>query len=191
MAALAIAMSGALVIAACGNDDTEVTDDEETEVTDDEETTSDDEETTGDDEEAADGETVEVVGTEYEFQGIPATVPVGTRFTFRAEGNEAHEMVVFRLSDDEERSVDEIVQLPEAELEAMFAEPPAFVLLANPNEDGFAVEELGDGTVTEPGRYIAVCFFETGTTEVPEGPPEGGENPPHAAHGMFAEFTVE
>jgi len=44
--------------------------------------------------------------------------------------------------------------------------------------------------VSEPGRYVAVCFVAVGTT--PETDPaafaQGG--PPHAANGMVHEFTI-
>lgn len=52
-----------------------------------------------------------------------------------------------------------------------------------PGEDGYAVVEL------EPGDYIAACFIPTGTTSE-DGPPAGEPGPPHALHGMVAEFTV-
>ena len=42
----------------------------------------------------------------------------------------------------------------------MFSGEPAMVLVAGPGEDGMAV--VGDGTVTEPGRYVVACAIPIG-----------------------------
>jgi hypothetical protein len=52
---------------------------------------------------------------------------------------------------------------------------------------------MGDGTLTEPGRYAIVCFLPVGSDDSileSEGPPEGESGPPHVSQGMFAELTV-
>ena len=60
---------------------------------------------------------------------------------------------------------------------------------------------VGDGTLTEPGRYVLMCFIPVGAD--PEeymtavaaaggGKPEGvAGGPPHFTAGMVAELTVE
>lgn len=151
----------------------------------------------GDD--AADaGDAVEVALHDYAFVGLPETVPAGTQFTVvNVSEEEAHEFVAFRLEDDEERSVEELVELPPEELGQTLGEP-ATVLVAGPG--GPMVQAVGDGTVDEPGRYAVVCFVPTGADpeeflagaeESTEGPPEVEGGPPHAAQGMYGEFTVE
>jgi hypothetical protein len=110
---------------------------------------------------------------------------------------ELHELVAIRLPDDEDRSVEALVELPEAELEALFPDEPALVILARPEADGEAV--LGDGTLTEPGRYAVFCAIPEGAdpdeyleqAQTSEGPPQVEGGPPHFTLGMYGEVTVE
>jgi hypothetical protein len=140
---------------------------------------------------------VEVTAVDYGFEGLPETIPAGTKLTFEnSSAIELHELVVMRIPDDEKRSVEELTKLPEEEVGQIFTEEPATVLLAPP-DGGEQVDAVGDGTIAEPGRYAVVCFIPTGADPVtymqqagPEGPPEGS-GPPHIVHGMFAELTVE
>lgn len=144
--------------------------------------------------------TVEV--TDYSFGDLPETIPAGTRLDLTNTSSvEFHELVAFRLPDDEERSVEELLQLPEEELEAIVGGPPATVVLAGP-DGAESTTALGDGTLAEPGRYAIICFIPTGTdpavyeeaAQNPEaGPPEPGPDagPPHFVHGMHAEIVVE
>jgi hypothetical protein len=107
-----------------------------------------------------------------------------------------HELIAVRVPDGEDRSVSELMELPDAELEAIFGSgPPATVLLAPPG--GEQVDALGDGTLAEPGRYALVCFIPTGVdpdeylAASGEGPPViEGAGPPHVTAGMFAELEV-
>lgn len=140
---------------------------------------------------------VEVTAVDFGFEGLPETVPAGTKLTFTNSSKvELHELVVMRIPDDEKRSVEELTQLPESEVEKIFTEEPATVLLAPP-DGGEQIAAVGDGTIAEPGRYAVVCFIPTGadpeamlSADGPQGPPEGA-GPPHIAHGMYAELTVE
>jgi plastocyanin len=181
---IAVASCVALLVTACGDDGTDdsVEDVEDVGAT---PATVPGEEPKGDD----DVREVAVRAVEYAFEDLPATVEPGSRFTLVNGGEEAHELVVYRLADDEDRSADEIAQLDTAELLELFSYPPDFVLLAGPGEEGAPAPDLGDGTVTEPGRYIATCVFDVGTTELPDGPPTLAD--PHFRHGMYGEFTVE
>jgi hypothetical protein len=82
-------------------------------------------------------------------------------------------MGVFRINDDETRSLEEILQLPEEE-QMELATPVTFAF-APPGGSFTAFADL------EPGRYAALCFIPVG----------GGEDgPPHFTEGMFAEFQV-
>ena len=102
-----------------------------------------------------------------------------------------------RLAEDEDRTADELVALPERELGALFAGPPAVVLVAPPGEDGFAA--VGDGTLGEPGRYLVLCFIPIGgdpdayldaLEANPGQPPSVPGGPPHFTAGMYGEVTV-
>jgi hypothetical protein len=154
-----------------------------------------------DDDGSSEPSEVTITASDYKFEGLPDSVAVGSTFSLaNSSQKELHEAVAVRIPDDEERSIDELAALPEAELEAIFAGEPAFVLLAMP--DAAAADQIvavGDGTVTEAGRYAVVCFIPTGadpqafmdavaTSE--GGPPDVEGGPPHFANGMYAEFEV-
>ena len=74
----------------------------------------------------------------------------------------------------------------------------AMVLLAPPGSSEQIVA-VGDGSLTEPGRYLVACFIPTGAdpqayldaaSSSEGGPPEVEGGPPHFTHGMWAEVTV-
>jgi hypothetical protein len=136
---------------------------------------------------------------DYRFDGMPTEVAVGTRFSFKnTSTKEFHEMVAIRIPDTEKRSVQELTQLTEAQTDAIFADvEPAFVFVAPPGADGMPV--VGDGTITEPGRYAVICSIPIGADPAKvmaamqsesDGPPNLGDGPPHFTAGMFAELNV-
>lgn len=141
-------------------------------------------------------ETVEVTAVDYEFQGLPETAAAGSSLSLVNESEaELHEIVAFRIPEGEERSVGELLELPEGEVDFGM---PATVLLAPPG--GEQIKAVGDGTLAEPGRYAVVCFIPTGVDpevyleaaqESQGGPPEVEGGPPHFTKGMYAELTVE
>ena len=144
--------------------------------------------------------TIEVTATDFHFGDLPSTVTAGTTLTLVNDApTELHELVAFRLADDETRTADELMALPPEELGAIFESgPPAMVLLTPPGAD--QVVAVGDGTLSEPGRYLVICAIPTGAdpaeymeaaAEAEGGPPEVAGGPPHFAHGMYAEVTVE
>lgn len=150
--------------------------------------------------EEAGGETVDITAVNYAFQGVPATMPAGSTITLVNDSeDEVHEVVAFRINDDADISVEDMLALPEEELgQYVTPGPPAMVLVAPPGGDGFPA--VGDGTLTEPGRYALACFIPTGADpqeyldaaqEGGEGPPQVEGGPPHFTQGMFAELTVE
>lgn len=151
----------------------------------------------GDDD--AEAGTIEVTAVDFEFEDLPDTVPVGTILTLRNDAEaELHELVAVRIDDAEERSVEELMALPPEEMGAtLFAGEPTMVLIAPPG--GEQIAAVGDGTLTEPGRYAVMCFIPTGAdpdaymaaAATSEGPPDVPGGPPHIANGMFAELTVE
>lgn len=151
----------------------------------------------GDDADAAirDG-VLTVTLSDFEFGGLPDEIPTGTRLTIENESaGELHELVAVRLADDDERPVSEII----GDVEQLFSSgPPAAVLLAAPG--GAQIDAVGDGTLTEPGRYVIVCSIPTGVDpelflsaagESDDGPPDvGATGAPHFEHGMYADLEV-
>ena len=144
--------------------------------------------------------TIEITGQDYSFEGVPEIAASGAELTFtNGSGVEFHEMVVFRVVDGEERTLEELLELPEEESESLIEFQG--VLVAMPGEDGFNPEAEGTSVaVGEAGRYAIVCFIPEGADPAvveeamagaTEGPPDLGDGTPHAFLGMAAEFQVE
>lgn len=203
--ALAAVLSAGILLTACGDDD----DDEATASSEDtaaettEETASTEASPLDDatDSGVEDGVlTVQLV--DYGFEGLPESVPAGTRLQVENTSTaEFHELVAFKLPEGETRTAEELVQLPEEELGGLFGGPPAAVLLAGPN-GGEQTAAVGDGTLSEPGSYVLFCSIPVGAdpeamaaaAENPEaGPPPEDPNagPPHFTEGMYADLVVE
>lgn len=149
--------------------------------------------------------THEIVGVNYAFEDVPENISPGqVGIRLDNQGEDFHEAVIFRIDDETDLSVEELLDLPEEEGQEL-AEFKG-VAFAEPGNQASAVVDL------EEGRYAFVCFIPVGATsledlEGPGGPeaeesPEAGESPdgedgdeqegppPHFTQGMFAEFTV-
>ncbi len=158
---------------------------------------SDDEPVPEDDTETA-PEVVEVEMIDFGYLDLPTSVPAGTQLSVTNSSEaELHELVAFRLPDEEERSTQDLLELPPEELMPTLGAPET-VLLAAPG--GPQIAAVGDGTLTEPGRYAIVCFIPTGVEPAvyleaaaasDEGPPQVDGGPPHFAQGMYRELVVE
>jgi len=124
-------------------------------------------------------EQLEATGVDYEYEGLPDTIPEGVvAITFTNEGEELHEIGLARINDDVTMPVEEVLAQPEEQVFSMIT--LAGVTFAEPGQSETTFIRM------EPGRYGAACFVPQGTThEMP------GEGPPHFTLGMFAEFTVE
>lgn len=94
--------------------------------------------------------------------------------------------------------MDELVKLPQEQLEGFFTGPPATVLLTPPGSDE-QIEAVGDGTLADPGRYVIFCAIPKGADpkayleaadESQEGPPDVPGGPPHFTLGMYGEIIV-
>jgi hypothetical protein len=149
---------------------------------------------------ASAADTIEIAAVDYAFEDLPDSVDAGTELTLRNDSTtEVHELVAFRLPEGEDRDLDELMQLPEAELDAILAPPPVLVVVAPPGDD--AIVAVGDGTLAEPGRYVLLCAIPTGADPAEfmaaaqaagpdDGPPEVAGGPPHFVHGMIADLDV-
>ncbi|MGY2128115.1 hypothetical protein [Blastococcus sp. SYSU DS0617] len=125
-------------------------------------------------------EQIEATGVDYEYEGLPDTVPAGTvAVTFVNEGEEVHEIGLVRINEGVTRSIEELLALPEEE--AMSMATFVGVAFADPGESDTTFMEM------EPGRYAAVCFVPEGTAHIDM----PGEGAPHFTLGMVGEFTVE
>lgn len=140
------------------------------------------------------------VGLEdYAFTDLPSELAAGSSLTVdNRSDDELHELVAVRLPDDEDRVVEDLLQLPPEELAAFFPGVRAVLLQPPGSSDVIAAE--GDGTLTEPGRYLVLCAIPTGAdpeeylaaaAEADGGPPQGVDGgPPHFVNGMWAELDV-
>ncbi len=140
---------------------------------------------------------VEVTAQDYAFVGLPSAVNAGARIRLVNESTkELHELVVFRLPDEETRRVEELAQLPISELDAFFSRVET-VILAPPGRSGYA--QVGTDRLDEPGRYAIFCTIPIGAdpnqylTAVAEseGRPEFEGGLLHYQAGMWAGVTVE
>lgn len=189
LAASAVAL--ALVLGACSSDDAAADDP----AGDAGSTNTESTESAG---ETSDGKTIEVVAVDYAYEDLPDTIETGTTLTLRNDAeNELHELVAFRLPDDETRSVEEIVALSPEEMQAALGAEPTTVILAPPMSEQVATP-IGDGTLEEPGRYAIICLIPTGAdadeymkaAATSDGPPDVPGGAPHIAQGMYAEVEV-
>jgi len=195
-----LALAGALVVGACSDDEPEDATEAPTATAEATETATEaptEAATATPTEDAT--ETVAVTAVDYGYEGLPAEIAAGTMLTLtNASTAELHEIVAILLPADEARTVEELLALPEEEQMALLGNgEPATVIVALPGEDGTAV--VGDGTLTEPGRYLVACFIPVGAdpaaymaaAATATGAPEVEGGPPHFVEGMFAEVTVQ
>ena len=160
-----------------------------------------------------------VRAVEYEFEDVPTEIETGiVGFELQNEGREGHELVLFRINDDVDLTLEELAELPEEESQSMVEFVTA--AFAEPGGSDFTFNDL------RPGRYGILCFIPVGTTDMSmlEGGPEeatgdaaattteatgqttdttadattgdattggaGEMGPPHFTQGMMAEFEV-
>lgn len=130
-------------------------------------------------------EILDVTGLEYEFEGIPKSVPAGVvGFSFTNDGAEVHELVIFRIKGGE--SLKKLLKLSEKKLEKK-------VEFINATE---APPGESAGTIyadLKPGRYGAVCHIPVGTTDESqlEEEHEDEDVPSHVDEGMYQQFKVK
>jgi hypothetical protein len=128
-------------------------------------------------------QTVDVTATNYAFDGFEGVEAGPTILNFDNQGTEFHEVVLMQVADGEERPFEELMALPEEEVDALVSD--AGFVLAPPGAASYVTAEL------DPGRYIAICFVPVGAT--PEALASGAplpEDDGHFMHGMVADFEV-
>ena len=135
---------------------------------------------------SSDATIVEVTAVDHEFQGLDDSYPPGDYgFRMTNQGAEIHEMAVVRINDDETRSLDELIQLPEEEAQQVTEYLGGTV--ACPGQTAEAL-----GIQLTPGRYVMLCFIPTGLTPDVPSTEEAFEvlGPPHFTQGMVTEIHV-
>jgi hypothetical protein len=178
-------LCAALAFAACGSDD-------------DGDAATDTSTSTSTTEAPTEDAVVPVDLVDFAYEGLPDSVAAGTRFTItNSSEHELHKLSALPIPPEEARSVEELLALPGDELGKILRVRPATVLTAGPG--GPQVDEIGDGTLSAPGRYVIICA-------VPEGldpdeyldalsdtgrPPMTGAGRPHFTLGMVDELVVE
>lgn len=110
--ALASAIVSGMLAASCGDDNDSASDDTVADVA-------------GDDQSS--GDTIEIDAVDYGFLGVPETMSAGDMLALENFSEiEVHEIVALRIPDGEERPVEDLIQLSEAELSGVFPDdgPP-------------------------------------------------------------------
>jgi len=118
----------------------------------------------------------EVTTIDYEFQGIPDSLPAGLRVfhVINDAPQEVHEIVYFRVNDGVKLSAKKLLSLPQKKVEKKVT----FSGAAGPIEPGGTAASIA---TLEPGRYVVGCFLPVGGKK---------KGKPHVTKGMFAEFEV-
>ncbi len=124
------------------------------------------------------GKQLAVTAIDYEYQGIPATLPAGvTKIKMtNAAPKEGHMMVMAKLTAaGEAMPLDKILALPDKKAGKYIDFSNAAFMQAEPGASGYAPINL------TPGKYAYMCFF-----------PEGGKKngTPHYKLGMEGTVTV-
>ncbi len=120
-----------------------------------------------------------VKAVNYAYQGLPATLPAGTvRIEMENTSDEAHEIVVLNRKPGVTETYDQILALPEDQLEAKLDFVDA--TSANPGETVYMVANL------PAGDLVFLCSFGKGTTD--DDDPKEAE--PHFTLGMKQEVKV-
>lgn len=119
----------------------------------------------------------EFTAVDYAYQDVPQTMDAGLiALRMQNEGTEVHEAVIFKFAENEQRSIQDLLSLPEDQGEqALEFRTAGF---AGPGAVGFAVADL------DAGRYAMVCFIPLGTKSLEaleEGGPGEGASPEAAA----------
>jgi hypothetical protein len=121
--------------------------------------------------------TVEAI--DYAYRDLPSTLAAGTvRIEMTNSGNEAHEMVVLTRNPGVTETFDQILALPEDQLQSKVKFVNA--ASADPGKTAYLVAKL------EPADYVFVCSYGKGTTD----DDEVAQAEPHFTLGMRQQVKV-
>ncbi|HEV8205276.1 MAG TPA: hypothetical protein VGR04_01150 [Acidimicrobiia bacterium] len=123
-------------------------------------------------------------GIEYEFQGLPKTVPAGkVAIQFTDNGAEIHELEVLRIKGKD--SAKKLTGLSESQLGKKAEDVGSTFAMQGQTSYAFA-------DMSKPGRYAVLCHLPVGSTS-PQAAEEAGKKhaKSHAQEGMYATITVE
>jgi hypothetical protein len=139
-----------------------------------------------------------VKGFDYEFDGLPDTIAAGSSLTFsNTSTKEAHELAVFHLPDADTHTISDFATMPMDQLQQTVPGPPVLESVAAPSAQGTLV--VGNGTLTMPGHYLAICEVPThadpsayvaAATQAKGAPVSVPGGAPHYMDGMLQLFTV-
>ena len=124
------------------------------------------------------GTKVALTATDYQFAGIPATLPAGlTKFKLTNNApKESHELGITKLTAaGAAMDPKELLSLPESKVGKFIDESSGSGTYAPAGATGYALVDL------EPGTYIYACFLHVGGKK-------NGE--PHFMEGMYGTFAV-
>ncbi|MHA6784435.1 hypothetical protein ACVGOW_26080 [Pseudonocardia saturnea] len=127
---------------------------------------------------ACDFDETKVTAVNFEYQGLPDSLPAGeSAVTLTNEGEDLHEIVLARINDDVTLPAEEVLALPMEE--ALASVQLVGIVVVPPGATDTVFVDAS------PGRYAVACFIPEGTTLA--GP---GSGPPHFTLGMLKEITV-
>jgi hypothetical protein len=124
------------------------------------------------------GKQVPVTAIDYEYEGVPATIPAGVaKFKMtNAAPKEDHMMAIFKLTPEGAAlGASKVLALPQKKAGKYMDQSSQAFMEAKPGASGYAPINL------TPGTYAYACFF-------PEGGKKNGK--PHFLLGMEGSFTV-
>ena len=124
------------------------------------------------------GTQVPVTATDYQFSGVPASLPAGVaKFKLtNSAPKENHEMVLFKLNDKGVATDPEkIIAMSQGKAQKLIDHSTQAFMFAAPGTSGYSPIEL------TPGKYLYACF-------VAQAGKKHGEM--HAKLGMYGTFAV-
>ena len=123
---------------------------------------------------AGSGASIAVTARDYAFENVPDTIAPGTTLTLVNQGQELHELVLFRRNAGVPQSFEELLAMADAS---------ALVTVLGGIQAAPGTTAPGSVTADQAGDYALVCFIPQGTTApLTAGSP--GAGPPHFTLGF-------
>jgi len=129
------------------------------------------------------------VADDYRFDGVPATAEPGTRLSlYNNSSAEFHEMVIFKLNPDEQRTTEELSKLPLDEINTFSVGRLQSIVFAMPESDQYTYG-AGPPVLPEEGRYLIFCAINVGSDPV-EARNDAARGPAAAIDGIPRHYQV-